>query len=249
MNARENAMSRQIVRFEHGRPNRSPVPFEYVDPDQPARRMLREQEGLDRLAAEAATEFDLILKVIDHVKQQWDHSYHAPMQHVNALEVLEDVRCGLRGNFCVYFTHVLLQSLWSVGIPCRYVHVGVHHWQSHSTSECWSNEHRKWMVVDGDFNLHYVRPDLVAPGMGPIRQFVPQSAVDIQRAWRRGEIASIQPVQGPWAAALNYEPRLGDYYGGVFAFVADYQNVLSNGLPEWAGQQCQWCGWQDPADP
>ena len=182
---------RRIVRFDNGRPMRSSIAFDYVDPDLPTLQALRRQEGLDRLGREADGEFDLIVSVLNYVKQQWDHSWHPPMQHVNALEVLEDVRSGLRGNFCVYFTHVLLQALWSLGIPCRYVHVGVHHWQSHSTSECWSNEHRKWITVDSDFNLHYVRAQLAGESLGPVRTYVPQNARDIQRAWRSGRTMGV----------------------------------------------------------
>ena len=239
----------RVVRLDNGRPMRSGIPFDYLDPELPTLSALREQEGLDELARGASSEFDLILKVMQHVKEQWDHSWHAPMQHANALEVLEDVRCGLRGNFCVYFTHVLLQSLWSLGIACRYVHVAVHHWCSHSTSECWSNEHRKWIVVDCDFSLHYVRAEFAAPGSGPVRRFVPQNAREVQQAWRRGEMAHVLAVQGPWCMSLDPATRLGQYYGGVFGFLADYESVLRQGLPEWEGRCCRWYVWREPDDP
>ena len=227
---------------------RSRIAFDYVDPSLPTLQVLRRQEGLDRLAEEAPDEFALIRSVMDHVKRQWDHSWHAPMQHVNALEVLEDVRSGLRGNFCVYFTHVLLQALWSLGVPCRYVHVAVHHWQSHSTSECWSNEHRKWITVDSDFNLHYVRAEGPGADVGPVRTFVPQNARDIQRAWRGGEMDHILPVQGPGGMPFDAKTRLGQYYGGVFGFVADYGSVLREGPPEWEGQCRHWYVWRDETE-
>jgi len=228
---------------------RSSLPFDYIDPDLPTLSALREQEGLDQLAEQAAGEYDLIRRVMQHVKEQWDQSWHAPMQHVNALEVLEDVRSGLRGNFCVYFTHVLLQALWSLGIPCRYVHVAVHHWQSHSTSECWSNEHRKWITVDSDFNLCYMRAEQATPELGPVVSFEPQNARDIQNAWRHGEMDRILPRQGTRGIVYDPATRLGNYYGGVFGYVADYQRALETGPPEWDGQRCQWFVWQEPDDP
>jgi sugar lactone lactonase YvrE len=241
--------ARRIIRFDNGRPNLSAIPFDYLDPDLPALRLLREQEGLDRLAAGATTEMELIRLVLDRVKRQWDHSFHFPMQHINALEVLEDVRSGLRGNFCVYFTHVLLQALWSLGIPCRYLYIAVHHRQSHATSECWSNEHRKWIIVDSDFSLYYVRPDLAEPDMGPVRGFIPQNALDIQRAFHEGRMAEILVAQNPWGAALNYATRLGEFYGSQFGFLADYQSALTGGPPEWAGRSGQWYLWEAPDDP
>ena len=246
--AEEHGSPYCIVRFDNGRPMRSDIAFEYLDPDLPTLKVFREQEGLDRLADEATGEFDLILSVMDHVKAQWDQSWHGPMQHPNALEIIEDVRSGLRGNFCVYFTHVLLQALWSVGIPCRYVHVGVHHWQSHSTSECWSNDHRKWITVDSDFNLHYVRPELSEVELGPVQQYVVQNARDIQKAWRAGEMNAIVPRQGKSAMPIMTDHNLGNYYGGAFGFVADYEHALRDGLPEWDGCQCHWYIWDEPGN-
>jgi|GEM_PF-2077323 len=239
----------RITRFVNGRPMISRLPFDYLDPDLPALRMLRVQEGLDEIAAQATGEFDLIRRVMQHVKEQWDHTFHQPMQHVNALEVLEDVRSGLRGNFCVYFTHVLLQALWSVGIPCRYLHVGEHHWHNHSSSECWSNEHRKWIVADSDFDLVYFRPDMLAPGMGPVREYLPQSAREVQQAWRDGKMGEIFPSQGPWAAGMDYNVKLGDLFGNCIGYLANYRRILAGGPPEWAGQHGRWFVWSEPGEP
>jgi hypothetical protein len=239
----------RITRFVNGRPMTSTLPFDYLDHDLPILRMLREQEGLDEIARQADGEFDLIRRVMQHVKAGWDHSFHQPMQHVNALEVLEDVRSGLRGNFCVYFTHVLLQSLWSLGIPCRYMHVGEHHWHNHSSSECWSNEHRKWIVVDSDFNLCLFRPDLLAPGMGPVRDYTPQNAREVQQAWRNGKMGEIIPAQGPWAAGMNYDVKLGDMFGNCIGYLGNYERILDGGPPEWAGQHGQWFIWSEPGEP
>jgi len=238
-----------ITRLVNGRPMRSALPFDYLDPDLPALRLLREQEGLDEIAAQATGEFDLIRRVMQHVKETWDHSFHQPMQHVNALEVLEDVRSGLRGNFCVYFTHVLLQALWSVGIPCRYMHVGEHHWHNHSSSECWSNEHRKWIVADSDFDLVYFRPDMLAPGMGPVREYLPQSAREVQQAWRSGKMSEIFPSQGTWAAGMDFDTKLGDLFGNCIGYLANYQRIIDGGPPEWDGQQGQWFIWSEKNEP
>ena len=239
----------RLTRFINGRPMASKLPFDYLDPDLPTLKLLREQEGLEELAAQATGEFDLIRRVMQHVKEAWDHSFHQPMQHVNALEVLEDVRSGLRGNFCVYFTHVLLQALWSVGIPCRYLHVGEHHWHNHSSSECWSNEHRKWIVADSDFDLVFFRPKMLAPNMGPVREYVPQSAREVQQAWRQGKIGDIIPSQGPWAAGMNYDIKLGDMFGNCIGYLANYERILDGGPPEWAGQHGQWFIWSEPEEP
>jgi len=238
----------RVIRFVNGRPMASTLPFGYLDPDLPALRILREQEGLDEIAAQATGEFDLIRRVMQHVKDGWDHTFHQPMQHVNALEVLEDVRSGLRGNFCVYFTHVLLQALWSVGIPCRYMHVGEHHWHNHSSSECWSNEHRKWIVADSDFNMVYFRPDMLSPGMGPVREYVPQSAREVQQAWRSGKMGEIFPSQGPWAAGMDYDVKLGDLFGNCIGYLGNYQRILDGGPPEWEGQHGQWFVWSEPGE-
>ena len=245
----QSVQTYHLVRIRNGRPMRSALPFDYPDPDLPTLRLLREQEGLDEIAAQATGEFDLIRRVMQHVKECWDHSFHQPMQHVNALEVLEDVRSGLRGNFCVYFTHVLLQALWSVGIPCRYLHVGEHHWHNHSSSECWSNEHRKWIVADSDFNLVYFRPDALAPGLGPVRDYVPQNGREVQQAWRSGKIGDIIPSQGPWSAGMNYDTRLGEFFGNCIGYLANYERILDGGPPEWTGQHGQWFIWSEPEEP
>jgi len=237
----------QIVRFDNGNPMRSGIPFDYIDPALPALRQLRQQEGLDELAQAATSEYDLIRRVMQHVKEQWDHSFHSPMQHANALEVLEDVRSGLRGNFCVYFTHVLLQSLWALGIPCRYLHVGAHHWYNHSTAECWSNEFRKWILVDSDFNLCVLRPEVLPSRvLHAVRRFVPQHAREIQQAQRNGSLKELRFEQGPWAAAIEGMDRFGELFGGSFSFIGDYQRVLDSGPPEWAGQCCHWHLWSEP---
>lgn len=174
---------------------RLPVRYEWFSA--PRLDQLRAREQLDSVIAGSATEFEALLRLKDWVAAQFPHSEPDPYPPWDAMIVLDQIRAGITGGFCAQYSQVLLQSLASLGVPARYVEIGtVTNPINHFPIEAWSNDFRKWVLLDADFNVHYALNG------------VPLSAVEVHDAYVSGAAASVTVVLG---TALDGHPRVADW--------------------------------------
>lgn len=146
---------------------------------------LRQQEHLDRLVDPSRSQFENILAVKDWVAEQWPHSTPDPYPPWDAITILDWIRSGKTGGFCGQYSQVMLQALTSLGFRARYMEIGtVDNPWAHFVVEVWSNDFDKWVMLDADFNVHFMR------------RGVPQSALDLHQALVEGTTQQIDAVLG-----------------------------------------------------
>jgi hypothetical protein len=101
---------------------------------------------------------ELIERLAAWSSQRWEKIGHLGKAYPawNACEILAPHEDGTPvGGFCLQFNLVFLQACESFGIPGRVLSIGsgVHIDKirgGHEVVELWSNEHRKWIYVDGN---------------------------------------------------------------------------------------------------
>ncbi|MGW8180584.1 MAG: hypothetical protein ACWGQW_17770, partial [bacterium] len=121
-------------------------------------------------------------RIAHHVCNLWNHSVPVEYPVWNALDILD---LWERGNplWCTYKQLVTMQCLASIGIHSRIVPCNYHH-----SLEFWSNEWRKWVVMDA-WTANYYEKD-----------GVPQGALDLHRLSR---ISLNLEGTGVWEININ----------------------------------------------
>jgi hypothetical protein len=133
-------------------------PFIYEDPDASYLRELRSVFALDQVITGAASEYDAILKLGGWVGSQFGHGTDPVVGGHNAcrpVQLIEDGRSGSR-FWCEIAARTMAHAATSLGLPARVITASTdgYTWE-HAVTEIWSNEFRKWFVVDADFNIVY----------------------------------------------------------------------------------------------
>jgi transglutaminase-like putative cysteine protease len=162
------ASTLKIVDLHNERIRYTSMPFEYEDPLHPRMVALRRKYKLDAVVSGAASETEQFVKLRDWVSRQW--KYQPPAVHYPAWDADEILR--RKYGFCVQYAVVLMQSAISLGHQARFFfgdNPGGSYEGGHEVCEIWSNEHRKWIFMDGTVSLHYVDP----------RTRVPMSALEL----------------------------------------------------------------------
>lgn len=148
---------------------------------------LRTQENLDALFISSDTEFEKFLKLKNWVARQWPDGNPIPYPPWNALIILEWARRPVNPvyGFCAQFAQVMLQALLSLGYIARYIEIGLtYNPYAHFILEVWSNQYKKWIVLDPDYNVHFE-----AGG-------IPLSAREVHNYYVTNQKASVTTIRG-----------------------------------------------------
>lgn len=157
---------------------------------------LRQREQLDAVVEGARDEFDAILRIKEWTARQFPHATPDPYPPWDAMTILDWIRGGQTGGFCAQYSQVLLQSLASLGLQGRYVEIGLaDNPYAHYVMEVWSNQFNKWVVLDGDYNMHFER------------RGVPLSALEVHQALVRSEHSDIESVAGEFREGHDHPSR------------------------------------------
>lgn len=178
---------------------------------------LREKYGLDQVIEHAGTEFDRFVALKEWVHKQIPNGVPDPTVYWDALSILDEVRKG--GKFyCVFYSLVFIQCCQSLGYQARMVQM----WRKekgggHTMAEVWSNEHKKWVLFDCQYSVHFTLDGL------------PLGALDMHNLWLSGEWGKIkeQPKFPTAGLGIHYndrhdyeefaenEPKLSNYFHDV----------------------------------
>ena len=176
----------RVVGGENRELARSSYRFAHVSPDEPRCRALRERWNLDEVVAGAASEWEALVRLRQWVRDQWEDGWNmGPLDYVppwDALVILELAGQQLALGMCTHYATVLTQCCAAMGYTAR-----TQIMQCHCIVEVWSNDHGKWVSMDpgGDsndetkFTYHFERDG------------IPQSALELNRAWREGDYADL----------------------------------------------------------
>lgn len=169
--------------------------------DSPMLRELASRDGLRREAQKwvesGADEWQRQLALMAWVHNRWAHAGISEPSRADAVTILREVEAGKRFR-CVEYSLVLSAVLQAFGHPARVVSLrrdgssyGIG--KGHVVTEVWSNQHKKWIVMDGQNNATWQLMD------------TPLSAAEVREA-RIEDLSSLRFVRGP----SSWQPQASD---------------------------------------
>jgi len=132
--------------------------FTFDSADNPKLKELREKERLDEVVAPGKDEFDRQLHLLDWAHRRFKKFGRPTSKARGALEILRAVDEG-HTFFCAHYADVFLSAAASLGWVDRALALRRHRdypgagSPEHSSTEIWSNHHRKWVMLDPTANL------------------------------------------------------------------------------------------------
>jgi hypothetical protein len=158
------------------------------DPASPVVKRLREEYRLDDVIVGESSEFRKLLKLRHWVHSRW-HIDNDQNFNGDVFAILERAKAG-EGFNCSHAMKVQHAVMTSMGFVVRDLGVQCNTEEfpdafHHGVNEVWSNDHAKWVLMDGEYDFHFERDGHVL------------SALDVHEAVRRDGGRGIVKVQGP----------------------------------------------------
>ena len=130
--------------------------FVFEDPEAPHLVSLRAHYKLDEIVNGARSEYDAQLKLAAWVGTRFEHGSDPPPGGRRACNPVALIEAGQRGAryWCEVAAYTMIHAAQAMGWPARMITASTdgYTWE-HAVAEVWSNEYRKWYVVDADFNI------------------------------------------------------------------------------------------------
>ena len=214
--------------------------FTYDKADNPKLKELALKYKLKDVIAGGKTEFDRMVLLSDWVHRQFKKFGQPSKNTVNALEILELVQKG--GVFyCAQYSSVFMSSCYSLGWVAR--DLGLHRLlgnpgsPEHSVPEVWSNQYRKWIIMDPTFNIYIEKNGLPLNGNELRDEYFGNKGEDltyVQGAEKRKFKKSELPIKYTELAGFSVNAFYIDWYS--FLFFMDNSNYMDN--PPSFGNKC-----------
>jgi hypothetical protein len=130
--------------------------FVFEQPDAPHLVALRTTYRLQEVVAGAKSEYEAQIKLAEWVGTRYEHGTDDPpggRQVCDPVAVIESAARGAR-YWCEVAAYTMIHAAQAMGWPARMITGSTdgYTWE-HAVAELWSSEHRKWFVVDADFNV------------------------------------------------------------------------------------------------
>jgi hypothetical protein len=149
--------------------------FRFDSYDNPKFKALRERYRLDEVVTAGTDEFDRQVMLLDWVNHRFRKFGKPTSPARGALEILEANDAG-HTFFCAHYAEVLVSAAASMGWVDRLLalrrpdHIGDGSTE-HSSTEIWSNQHRKWVMFDPTFAMYVEKAG------------VPLNAYELRQEW------------------------------------------------------------------
>jgi hypothetical protein len=149
--------------------------FTFDTHENPNLKQLRERYRLDEVVAAGRDEFDRQILLLDWVHSRFKKFGRPTSDARGALKILEANDAG-HTFFCAHYGDVFVSAAASMGWIDRPLalrrpdHIGEGSTE-HTSTEIWSNQYRKWIMLDPTFAM-YVEKD-----------GVPLNAFELRQAW------------------------------------------------------------------
>ena len=140
----------------NGRVENPRFPFTYQDMTHLKVRKLYERAGIAEMEKDSRTELELIQRISDWANSQFGHMLPLPYAAWDAHEILDRTEKG-DSFFCTYKAVLFVQACNAAGLTGRILGINQKHKDAHTVTEVYSNEFRKWMLVDPWLNCFYER--------------------------------------------------------------------------------------------
>src|SRR5436190_10534170 len=135
--------------------------FKFDSADNPKLKELRDRYKLDDVVAPGKDEFDRQVLLLDWANHQLKKFGRPTSKARGALEILQANDEG-HTFFCAHYADVLVSAAASLGWVDRALalrrpdNIGSGSTE-HSSTEIWSNQHRKWVMFDPTFAMYVER--------------------------------------------------------------------------------------------
>ena len=132
--------------------------FRFDGHDNPKLKELRETQGLDEVVAPGRDEFERQVLLLDWTHRRFRKFGRPSANPRGALEILRDVDAG-HTFYCAHYASVFCSAAASLGWVDRTLALRRHKdypgsgAPEHTSTEIWSNQHRKWVMMDPTANL------------------------------------------------------------------------------------------------
>lgn len=161
----------------------------YESADNPKLKMIREQEGFDKMLAGVQNEFDQQVLILDWSQRRLP-KFGSPTIKANApLDILKAADEG-HTFYCNHYARIFVGAAASIGWVCRTLalHVGnnpsIKGAPEHSACEVWSDVYRKWIYFDPLFGMYIERDG------------IPLTAWEARQEWFYGDRDKLNFVLG-----------------------------------------------------
>jgi hypothetical protein len=125
-------------------------------PDAPHLQALRKRHDLDAVISQASSEYDAQLKLAAWVGTRFEHGTDEVPGGRQVCDPVAVFQAGQKGArfWCEIAAYSMIHAASAVGWPARMITASTdgHTWE-HAVAELWSSQHKKWFVVDTDFNV------------------------------------------------------------------------------------------------
>ena len=163
--------------------------FVYQDMTHLKVRALYDRIGLAEMIGGSNTELDLIVRLSDWANRQWGHTQPLPYPTWDAFEILDKVEKG-DAFWCTFKAALFVQACNAAGLTARMLGINPFDTAAHTVTEVYSNDYRKWMLVDPWMNCWFERDG------------VPMSALEVHR--NRGKLDGVYLHFGPGGRGTEY---------------------------------------------
>ena len=163
---------------------RTPLPFYHENASVPQIKELRDRYDFDEYVARGKTELEQMFLLQDWV---YTHvAYGGAPEFIDLRDSFAILDMASRGEefWCNNLAAVYLQCAVSLGWTARYIFLRSPHGDAHVTNDIWSNELRKWIMIDATWNLHVERDG------------VPLSIAEVREEWNRKGMAGLDYIFG-----------------------------------------------------
>jgi hypothetical protein len=133
--------------------------FKFDTFENPKLKDLRDHHHLDQVIAPGKDEFEQQVLLMDWAHQQFKKFGHPSTNVHGAIQILDSIDKG-HSFFCAQYAQVLVSAAASLGWVDRELALRCHQGNvkngssEHSTTEIWSNQHRKWIMLDPTSNMY-----------------------------------------------------------------------------------------------
>jgi len=178
----------------------SALPFTTLDYENNLLRTLRERFQLEKVVGPARDEWTAQLML-----KEWVHKAipggNPKVTANHALDILEFAAQG-ETFYCTHYAITYVECALALGWQARKIGVDRKHGPQglgsthHGVAEVWSNQFRKWVVIDPQSNLHFEK------------EGVPLSAWEIRAEWLKDHGAALAHMVGVPPHAVRKNPAI-----------------------------------------
>lgn len=150
--------------------------FKFDSAENPKLRKLREHYRLEEVVASGRDEFEKQILLMDWVHHQFKKFGQPTMSAKGALEILQGIERG-HTFFCTQYAQLFVSAAASLGWIDRPLALRRHQDSGrggsteHATTEIWSNQYAKWIMLDPTSNFYLEKNG------------VPLNAYEIRQEW------------------------------------------------------------------